>query len=190
MQVMQTVRTMCACSWRWPAHAHACHRSCRRSARLHRWHAAVLSPAPRRLARCSLSGFLRVLVGHQRSRWITRNLAVDTDRCVQTLCVHNMSASQCNVQDASPAVKATVVQPDIVRHEKLQVIDGRFVDYRWVSGRWVLSEFASANGVMDYAAWEKVRFNQHFLAAVLLLRTTQPSSAVRLTVSVSAYAGH
>ena len=62
-----------------------------------------------------------------------------------------------NVQDASPAVKATVIQPDVVRQQKLQIEDGRFVDYRWVNGRWVLSEFASANGQMDYAAWEKVK---------------------------------
>ena len=59
-------------------------------------------------------------------------------------------------QDASPAVKATVIQPDVVRQQKLQIVDGRFVDYRWVQGRWVLSEFANGKGDMDYAAWEKV----------------------------------
>jgi hypothetical protein len=60
------------------------------------------------------------------------------------------------VQDASPAVKATVVQPDVVRQQKLQIVDGRFVDHRWVNGRWVLSMFANGNGDMDYEAWEKV----------------------------------
>ena len=60
------------------------------------------------------------------------------------------------VQDASPAVKATVVQPDVVRQQKLQIVDGRFVDHRWVNGRWVLSSFANGNGDMDYEAWEKV----------------------------------
>lgn len=58
-------------------------------------------------------------------------------------------------QDASPAVKATVAG-DTGAQTTLRVIDGRFVDYRWVAGRWVLPEFASAGGVMDYSAWEKV----------------------------------
>lgn len=59
-------------------------------------------------------------------------------------------------QDASPAVKATVVSADSGANERLRIIDGRFVDSRWVAGTWVLSEFASAGGVMDYSAWEKV----------------------------------
>lgn len=59
-------------------------------------------------------------------------------------------------QDASTAVKATVVSSDAGAQERLRIIDGRFVDSRWVGGRWVLSEFASAGGVMDYSAWEKV----------------------------------
>ena len=99
--------------------------------------------------------------------------------CVTHLCVYSMSASLTNVQDASPAVKATVVQPDIVRQEKLQVIDGRFVDYRWVSGRWVLSEFATANGVMDYAAWEKVRFDPHILLLLVLRTMTSATHILR-----------
>lgn len=51
--------------------------------------------------------------------------------------------------------KATLSSGADVR-SKFQIIDGRFIDYRWVGGRWVLPEFASAGGVMDYPAWEKV----------------------------------
>jgi len=67
-----------------------------------------------------------------------------------------LSGTQALGKDASPAVKASVIVPDGVRKEKLQIVDGRFVDYRWREGRWVLSEFASPGGVMDYDAWEKV----------------------------------
>lgn len=66
-----------------------------------------------------------------------------------------LSGTEALGKDASPAVKATVAG-DTGAQTTLRVIDGRFIDYRWVGGRWVLPEFASAGGVMDYSAWEKV----------------------------------